>query len=157
MCGYSVWACIIYLSIVVLELSNIQLQHNHILYMNAFFPTIHKVSPVDLFLLDWSSLKVSKTVDLIKAKGGKVTREPGPVKGGKTVIAFIEDPDGYKFELLERGPTPEPLCQVMLRVGDLDHSINFYQKVRIILNGKCCLTILFIKGKLIAILYFFKI
>uniref|UniRef100_A0A5B7BJY4 lactoylglutathione lyase n=1 Tax=Davidia involucrata TaxID=16924 RepID=A0A5B7BJY4_DAVIN len=71
---------------------------------------------------------VVKTVDLIKAKGGKVTREPGPVKGGSTVIAFIEDPDGYKFELLERGPTPEPLCQVMLRVGDLDRSINFYEK-----------------------------
>ncbi|CAL9136614.1 unnamed protein product [Musa textilis] len=71
---------------------------------------------------------VAKTVDLIKAKGGKVTREPGPVKGGKSVIAFIEDPDGYKFELLERGPTPEPLCQVMLRVGDLDHSINFYER-----------------------------
>ncbi|XP_077218216.1 putative lactoylglutathione lyase, chloroplastic [Tasmannia lanceolata] len=71
---------------------------------------------------------VFKTVDLIKAKGGKVTREPGPVKGGKTVIAFVEDPDGYKFELLERGPTPEPLCQVMLRVGDLDRSINFYEK-----------------------------
>ncbi|XP_077210866.1 putative lactoylglutathione lyase, chloroplastic isoform X1 [Tasmannia lanceolata] len=71
---------------------------------------------------------VSKTVDLIKAKGGKVTREPGPVKGGNTVIAFIEDPDGYKFELLERGPSPEPLCQVMLRVGDLDRSINFYEK-----------------------------
>ncbi|KAJ3694526.1 hypothetical protein LUZ60_010006 [Juncus effusus] len=70
---------------------------------------------------------VAKTVDLIKAKGGKVTREPGPVKGGKTVIAFIEDPDGYKFELLERGPTPEPLCQVMLRVGDLDRAVNFYQ------------------------------
>ncbi|RWR82876.1 putative lactoylglutathione lyase, chloroplastic [Cinnamomum micranthum f. kanehirae] len=71
---------------------------------------------------------VSKTVDLIKAKGGKVTREPGPVKDGNTVIAFIEDPDGYKFELLERGPTPEPLCQVMLRVGDLDRSISFYEK-----------------------------
>ncbi|PSS36097.1 Lactoylglutathione lyase [Actinidia chinensis var. chinensis] len=71
---------------------------------------------------------VTKTVDLIKAKGGKVTREPGPVKGGRTVIAFIEDPDGYKFELLERGPTPEPLCQVMLRVGDLDRSINFYEQ-----------------------------
>ncbi|CAN1215199.1 Probable lactoylglutathione lyase, chloroplastic [Linum perenne] len=54
---------------------------------------------------------VVKTVELVKAKGGKVTREPGPVKGGSTVIAFIEDPDGYKFELLERGPTPEPLCQ----------------------------------------------
>ena len=69
-------------------------------------------------------------MELIKAKGGKVTREPGPVKGGSTVIAFVEDPDGYKFELLERGPTPEPFCQVMLRVGDLDRSINFYEKVR---------------------------
>ncbi|KAI9097539.1 hypothetical protein K1719_025310 [Acacia pycnantha] len=71
---------------------------------------------------------VAKTVDLIKAKGGKVTREAGPVKGGRTVIAFIEDPDGYKFELLERGPSPEPLCQVMLRVGDLDRAIAFYKK-----------------------------
>ncbi|AQK84777.1 putative lactoylglutathione lyase chloroplastic [Zea mays] len=71
---------------------------------------------------------VAKTVELIKAKGGTVTREPGPVKGGKSVIAFIEDPDGYKFELIERGPTPEPLCQVMLRVGDLDRAINFYEK-----------------------------
>ncbi|KAK9697640.1 hypothetical protein RND81_08G050400 [Saponaria officinalis] len=71
---------------------------------------------------------VAKTVELIKAKGGTVTREPGPVKGGKSVIAFIEDPDGYKFELIERGPTPEPLCQVMLRVGDLDRAIEFYKK-----------------------------
>jgi lactoylglutathione lyase len=37
----------------------------------------------------------------IKAKGGKVTREAGPVKGGTTVIAFAEDPDGYKIELIE--------------------------------------------------------
>ncbi|KAF3446043.1 hypothetical protein FNV43_RR11221 [Rhamnella rubrinervis] len=71
---------------------------------------------------------VTKAVELIKAKGGKVTREPGPIKGGSTIIAFIEDPDGYKFELLERGPTPEPLCQVMLRVGDLDRAIKFYKK-----------------------------
>ncbi|KAL7187626.1 hypothetical protein ACSBR1_037649 [Camellia fascicularis] len=71
---------------------------------------------------------VAKTVDLVKAKGGKVTRDPGPVKGGNTVIAFVKDPDGYTFELLERGPTPEPLCQVMLRVGDLDRAINFYKK-----------------------------
>ncbi|XP_010915890.1 probable lactoylglutathione lyase, chloroplastic [Elaeis guineensis] len=71
---------------------------------------------------------VAKTVDLIKAKGGKVTREPGPLNGGKTLVASIEDPDGYKFELLERGPTPEPFCQVMLRVGDLDRATNFYEK-----------------------------
>lgn len=38
----------------------------------------------------------------VKEKGGKVTREAGPVKGGKTVIGFIEDPDGYKIELIER-------------------------------------------------------
>lgn len=68
-------------------------------------------------------------VEDIRAKGGVVTREPGPVKGGTTVIAFVKDPDGYIFELIQRGPTPEPLCQVMLRVGDLDRSIQFYEKV----------------------------
>ena len=41
--------------------------------------------------------------DLIKAKGGKVTREAGPMKHGTTVIAFAEDPDGYKIELIEKG------------------------------------------------------
>jgi lactoylglutathione lyase len=38
----------------------------------------------------------------IKAAGGNVTREAGPVKGGTTVIAFVADPDGYKIELIER-------------------------------------------------------
>jgi lactoylglutathione lyase len=38
----------------------------------------------------------------VKAKSGKVIREAGPVKGGKTVIAFVEDPDSYKIELIER-------------------------------------------------------
>ena len=38
----------------------------------------------------------------IRAGGGNVTREPGPVKGGTTVIAFVTDPDGYKIELIER-------------------------------------------------------
>lgn len=38
----------------------------------------------------------------IKAAGGQVTREPGPVKGGKTVIAFVADPDGYKIEIIQR-------------------------------------------------------
>ena len=40
--------------------------------------------------------------DKIKAAGGKVTREAGPVKGGSTVIAFVTDPDGYKIELIQR-------------------------------------------------------
>jgi lactoylglutathione lyase len=38
-----------------------------------------------------------------RAKGGTVAREAGPVKGGTTVIAFLQDPDGYKIELIERG------------------------------------------------------
>lgn len=41
------------------------------------------------------------TCEAVRAAGGKITREPGPVKGGKTVIAFIEDPDGYKIEFIE--------------------------------------------------------
>jgi lactoylglutathione lyase len=40
--------------------------------------------------------------DGIRAAGGQVTREAGPVKGGSTVIAFVTDPDGYKIELIER-------------------------------------------------------
>jgi lactoylglutathione lyase len=40
--------------------------------------------------------------DNIKAAGGNVTREAGPVKGGKSVIAFVTDPDGYKIELIQR-------------------------------------------------------
>ena len=40
--------------------------------------------------------------DKIRAAGGNVTREPGPVKGGSTVIAFVTDPDGYKIELIQR-------------------------------------------------------
>ena len=39
----------------------------------------------------------------IRAAGGNVTREAGPVKGGTTVIAFVTDPDGYKIELIQRG------------------------------------------------------
>jgi lactoylglutathione lyase len=41
----------------------------------------------------------------IRANGGNVTREPGPVKGGTTVIAFVTDPDGYKVELIQRAET----------------------------------------------------
>jgi len=44
---------------------------------------------------------VKGACDKVRAKGGKVTREPGPVKGGTTVIAFVEDPDGYKIEFIQ--------------------------------------------------------
>ncbi len=40
--------------------------------------------------------------EAVRDGGGRVTREPGPVKFGTTVIAFVEDPDGYKIELIER-------------------------------------------------------
>ncbi|HTR16868.1 MAG TPA: lactoylglutathione lyase [Acetobacteraceae bacterium] len=45
---------------------------------------------------------VAAAAEKVRQGGGKVTREPGPVKFGKTVIAFVEDPDGYKIELIER-------------------------------------------------------
>ncbi len=44
------------------------------------------------------------TCERLRAAGAKISREPGPVKFGTTVIAFIEDPDGYKIELIERKP-----------------------------------------------------
>lgn len=43
-----------------------------------------------------------KACEAIQAAGGKVTRPAGPVKGGSTVIAFVEDPDGYKIELIQK-------------------------------------------------------
>ena len=45
---------------------------------------------------------VADTCERIRAAGGTITRPPGPVKGGTTVIAFVQDPDGYKIELIER-------------------------------------------------------
>lgn len=58
----------------------------------------------------------------------QITREAGPVKGGKTNIAFAEDPTGYKFELIERAELgKENFAQVMLRVSDLDKSIAYYE------------------------------
>ena len=44
-----------------------------------------------------------KACEQIKARGGRVTREAGPMKHGSTVIAFVEDPDGYKIELIQHG------------------------------------------------------
>ena len=44
----------------------------------------------------------AKSCAAVRAAGGTVTREAGPVKGGTTVIAFVQDPDGYKIELIER-------------------------------------------------------
>ena len=43
-----------------------------------------------------------RACDEVRKRGGKVTREPGPMKHGTTVIAFVEDPDGYKIEFVQR-------------------------------------------------------
>ena len=45
---------------------------------------------------------VAATCEKIRAAGGKITREAGPVKFGTTIIAFVEDPDGSKIELIQR-------------------------------------------------------
>ncbi|BAT77369.1 hypothetical protein VIGAN_01547600 [Vigna angularis var. angularis] len=71
---------------------------------------------------------IYKSVELVRAKGGNITREPGPVQGGTTVIAFVKDPDGYTFGFIQRPTVHDPFCQVMLRVGDLERSIKFYEK-----------------------------
>jgi lactoylglutathione lyase len=44
----------------------------------------------------------SAACELIKQRGGNVVREAGPMKGGSTVIAFVEDPDGYRIELIQK-------------------------------------------------------
>ncbi len=49
-----------------------------------------------------STEDIHATCEGVRTRGGNITREPGPVKGGSTVIAFITDPDGYKVELIER-------------------------------------------------------
>ena len=48
------------------------------------------------------SKDVYETCNKIRSAGGLITREPGPVKGGNTIIAFVSDPDGYKIELIQR-------------------------------------------------------
>ena len=45
---------------------------------------------------------VAAACEAVRAGGGRVTREAGPVKFGTTIIAFVEDPDGYKIELIQR-------------------------------------------------------
>ena len=45
---------------------------------------------------------VTAVCESVRAAGGLVTREPGPVKGGTTFIAFVQDPDGYKIELIQQ-------------------------------------------------------
>ena len=48
---------------------------------------------------------VYRAADAIKARGGKILREAGPMNAGKTLIAFVEDPDGYSIELIGRKPS----------------------------------------------------
>jgi lactoylglutathione lyase len=50
---------------------------------------------------------INSTCEAIRAQGGKIVREPGPMKHGTTVIAFVEDPDGYKIELIQRKLNPD--------------------------------------------------
>jgi lactoylglutathione lyase len=70
---------------------------------------------------------VYKAVDDIKAAGGTVTRDAGPVKGGTTEIAFVEDPTGYKYELIQRPEHKgDRILHMMFRVKDLEASKQYY-------------------------------
>lgn len=64
---------------------------------------------------------------MIKSKGFKGPASPTKDKG--KVFAMIEDPDGYKFKLMQRGKNKEPLCQISFNVADLDRAVLFYQDV----------------------------
>ncbi len=54
---------------------------------------------------------IYQACDAIRAAGGTISREPGPVLGGATHIAFVEDPDGYKIELIQRSQAGEGVGQ----------------------------------------------
>lgn len=72
-------------------------------------------------------------VENVRAKGGEnmIIREPFELKGSPVLLlAYVKDPNGYIFELIQRGQTPQPLCHLMLRVADLQRSIDFYRKVK---------------------------
>jgi lactoylglutathione lyase len=71
--------------------------------------------------------QVQSLVDTIIVNGGKVTGYAA--KDGPSVSASAEDPDGYRFKLLQRGPTPERICQLMLHVTDIGRAIKFYEMV----------------------------
>lgn len=64
---------------------------------------------------------------MIKSKGFKGPASPTKDKGN--VFAMVEDPDGYKFKLMQRGKNKEPLCQISFNVADLDRAVLFYQDV----------------------------
>lgn len=71
-------------------------------------------------------------VENVRAKGGEnmIIREPFELKGSPNfLLAYVKDPNGYIFELIQRVQT-QPLCHLMLRVADLQRSIDFYQKVK---------------------------
>eukprot|EP01120_Amphizonella_sp_Union-15-10_P014891 TRINITY_DN7425_c0_g1_i1.p1 TRINITY_DN7425_c0_g1~~TRINITY_DN7425_c0_g1_i1.p1 ORF type:complete len:259 (+),score=38.49 TRINITY_DN7425_c0_g1_i1:51-827(+) len=73
---------------------------------------------------------IYKTCEEIQKAGGKLPRPPGPVKGGTTVIAFVEDLDGYKIELIQRPNNWKcSFLHVMLRVGNLERTKAFYSKL----------------------------
>ena len=55
--------------------------------------------------IDIGVADIRATCDKIRQAGGNITREPGAVQGGATMIAFVQDPDGYKIELIERAET----------------------------------------------------
>ena len=83
------------LSIVLSELGRSRLSSN----LNQLAKAVHSGS---LPVSPETEKAILEACAEIKARGGKVTREAGPMKHGTTVIAFVEDPDGYKIELIQK-------------------------------------------------------
>ncbi|XP_038903299.1 lactoylglutathione lyase-like [Benincasa hispida] len=69
---------------------------------------------------------IYKTVEKARANGALVIHKPQKVN--QTIFAFVEDHDGYKFKLIQRTTSSDPLVEIMLHVQDLNTSLNFYTK-----------------------------
>lgn len=104
-----------------LDISQSQLR----MYVFEMSSTLYHLQTSRLILLDYMDAKqVSKVEKEVISNGGKITRMKGRL--ADAVFAVF---DCYKFELIERNSAPEPLCGIMLHIGDLQRSVTFYKKV----------------------------
>lgn len=77
------------------------------------------------------NLKAYKSVEQARSNGALVIQEPQKVN--ETIIAMVQDHDGYQFKFIQcLSAAIDPLSQIMLRVQDLNISVNFYSKVHYI-------------------------
>ena len=73
-------------------------------------------------------------VEVVRANGGVILQEAATIVNGSVAFAFVQDPNGYTFEILQVDQTPEPLSQIKLRVLNFNRATQFYQRVYSISN-----------------------